>query len=117
MMEFTFEASAWDSALSVLKKGDVLSAVRCLALLEDMSEDEAEDALLELEERGIVGPFEGSKPRQLLITKEQWQEMKYRQGTVLPKRESMEQAPMAGTETDGAVKAENELDQAQEEQL
>ena len=71
----------------------------------------------QLEERGIVGPFEGSKPRQLLITKEQWQEMKYRQGTVLPKRESMEQVPMAETETDGAVKAENELDQAQEEQL
>ena len=36
----------------------------------------------QLEEEGIVGPFEGSKPRQLLITKEQWQEMKYRQGIV-----------------------------------
>ncbi len=30
----------------------------------------------EMETRGIVGPFEGSKPRQLLITKEQWQELK-----------------------------------------
>ena len=30
----------------------------------------------QLEEKGIVGPFEGSKARQLLITKEQWQEMK-----------------------------------------
>ena len=29
----------------------------------------------EMEERGIVGHFEGSKPRQLLITKEQWQAM------------------------------------------
>ena len=29
----------------------------------------------QMEERGIVGPFEGSKPRQLLITREQWQEM------------------------------------------
>ena len=30
----------------------------------------------EMETRGIVGPFEGSKPRQILITKEQWQELK-----------------------------------------
>ena len=29
----------------------------------------------QMEQRGIVGPFEGSKPRQLLITKEKWQEM------------------------------------------
>jgi S-DNA-T family DNA segregation ATPase FtsK/SpoIIIE len=28
----------------------------------------------QMELRGIVGPFEGSKPRQLLITKEKWQE-------------------------------------------
>ena len=28
-----------------------------------------------MEERGIVGPFEGSKPRQLLITRAQWDEM------------------------------------------
>ena len=29
----------------------------------------------QMEELGVVGPFEGSKPRQLLITREQWQEM------------------------------------------
>ena len=29
----------------------------------------------QMEQRGIVGPFEGSKPRQLLITKEKWQEL------------------------------------------
>ncbi len=29
----------------------------------------------EMEEKGIVGPFEGSKPRQLLITREQWAAM------------------------------------------
>ena len=29
----------------------------------------------QMEERGIVGPFEGSKPRQLLISRERWQEM------------------------------------------
>ena len=29
----------------------------------------------QMEDRGIVGPFEGSKPRQLLITRAQWDEM------------------------------------------
>lgn len=29
-----------------------------------------------MEEKGIIGPFEGSKPRQVLITKERWIEMK-----------------------------------------
>ena len=33
----------------------------------------------QMEEKGVVGPFEGSKPRQVLITKEQWQEMQFRQ--------------------------------------
>ena len=36
----------------------------------------------QMEEVGVVGPFEGSKPRQLVITKEQWQEMQFRQGMV-----------------------------------
>ena len=30
----------------------------------------------QMEEMGVVGPFEGSKPRQVLITKEQWLERK-----------------------------------------
>ncbi|MCD8161414.1 MAG: DNA translocase FtsK [Clostridiales bacterium] len=34
----------------------------------------------QMEERGIVGPFEGSKPRKVLITKEQWQERKLQGG-------------------------------------
>ena len=33
----------------------------------------------ELEQKGVVGPFEGSKPRQVLITREQWYEMKLNQ--------------------------------------
>jgi len=30
----------------------------------------------EMEEKGIVGPFQGSKPRAILVTKEQWAAMK-----------------------------------------
>lgn len=29
-----------------------------------------------MEEKGIVGPFQGSKPRQILMSKDRWQEMK-----------------------------------------
>ena len=29
-----------------------------------------------MEEKGIVGPFQGSKPRAILITKEKWESMK-----------------------------------------
>ena len=36
----------------------------------------------EMEEMGIVGPFVGSKPRQILITKEQWDQMKLGQTIV-----------------------------------
>ncbi len=35
----------------------------------------------QMEEIGVVGPFQGSKPREILITKQQWQEMQYVQGT------------------------------------
>ena len=45
----------------------------------------------QMESRGIVGPFEGSKPRQLLITREQWQELQMKGGTV-------PEEPGAGTE-------------------
>ena len=42
--------------------------VGCVVTLGDRIVDE-------MEERGIVGPFEGSKPRALLINKEQWTAM------------------------------------------
>ncbi len=35
----------------------------------------------QLEEVGVVGPYAGSKPRDILLTKQQWQEMQYIHGT------------------------------------
>jgi len=35
----------------------------------------------EMEEKGIVGPFQGSKPRAILVTKEQWEAMRSGQPT------------------------------------
>jgi S-DNA-T family DNA segregation ATPase FtsK/SpoIIIE len=35
----------------------------------------------EMEEKGIVGPFQGSKPREILITKEQWEQMQGKPAT------------------------------------
>ncbi len=67
----------------------------------------------QLEEKGIVGPFEGSKPRQLLITKEQWQELKYRQGVPSP-----DPAPLSDAEGDEPpFEIEEPLDRAEEETL
>jgi len=37
----------------------------------------------QMEERGIVGPFEGAKPRKILVSKEQWQEIKMRRENLL----------------------------------
>lgn len=45
----------------------------------------------EMEERGIVGPFEGAKPRQLLITREQWDQMQ--NGTFDPNPPVEEEIP------------------------
>ena len=44
----------------------------------------------QMEELGIVGPFEGSKPRQVLITKQQWQEMQLINGTAPTERSRLE---------------------------
>lgn len=40
----------------------------------------------QMEQLGIVGPFEGSKPRQVLITKQQWQEMRLMNGAAPTER-------------------------------
>jgi len=34
----------------------------------------------QMEEMGVVGPFEGSKPRNLLVTRDQWRQMQYVSG-------------------------------------
>lgn len=36
----------------------------------------------QMEEDGIVGPFQGSKPREVLMSKEQWQEHRVQQGSI-----------------------------------
>ena len=45
----------------------------------------------ELSEKGIVGPYEGSKPRKVLITKEQWYEMQARSMSTTPKQLTIEE--------------------------
>ena len=40
----------------------------------------------QMEQLSIVGPFEGSKPRQVLITKQQWQEMQLMNGAAPTER-------------------------------
>jgi S-DNA-T family DNA segregation ATPase FtsK/SpoIIIE len=45
----------------------------------------------ELSEKGIVGPYEGSKPRKVLITKEQWYEMQARSSSSAPKQLTIEE--------------------------
>ena len=47
----------------------------------------------ELEERKIVGPFEGSKPRKVLITKQQWMEMCASSSDPAPAPESDDEPP------------------------
>lgn len=52
----------------------------------------------DLEQRGIVGPYEGSKPRKVLITKQQWYEMN-----------AMAQGGAAPSADEPAAAAENPL--------
>lgn len=53
-MEFVFEPSPWELTLETLKPGDTLYATRCMAMLQELSEEDAEDALLALEEKHIT---------------------------------------------------------------
>ncbi len=44
----------------------------------------------ELSEKGVIGPFEGAKPRKVLITKEQWMEMQANSSFSSPKQLSID---------------------------
>ena len=69
----------------------------------------------QLEEKGIVGPFEGSKPRQLLITKEQWQELKYRNG--IASGAAPASGPVPAEEDAPPFDVEQALDRTEEDTL
>lgn len=77
MMEFTFEESAWEQELKSLNPGDTLSGAKALILMEEMSDEEAEEALLALEGQGItldvadLSPDAGSGETALRLRQEQ----------------------------------------------
>ena len=54
MNDFTFEAAPWELILDELEDGTTLDAVRLLTALEGATEEDAEDAMLELDARGIT---------------------------------------------------------------
>ena len=62
----------------------------------------------QLEEVGVVGPYEGSKPRQILLTKQQWQEMQYSQGTAPVDTIAQEFAAVSENDTFAASDDEEE---------
>lgn len=53
-MEFVFEQSPWELAVEALRPGDSISGAYALSLLEDMSEEQVQQALLLLEEKQIA---------------------------------------------------------------
>ena len=69
MMEFTFEAPAWEAALSSLRSGGVLSAGRFLALMESEPEEELEAALALLAQiyKDAKPALKFSSPYELLV--------------------------------------------------
>ncbi len=55
----------------------------------------------ELSEKGIIGPYEGNKPRKVLITKEQWYQMQaLGNAPTAPKQLSIDDIPVHNNEED-----------------
>ena len=53
-LNFTFEQTPWELTLEQLRRGDTLSAVRFLTLMEQEEEEAVMDALTDLDARGIT---------------------------------------------------------------
>ena len=64
----------------------------------------------QMEEGGVVGPFEGSKPRKLLLTKEQWAEQKLRisEGTGLDQSLELAKTLSAAADEEQALRQQEE---------
>ncbi len=58
----------------------------------------------ELSEKGIIGPFEGSKPRKVLITKEQWYQMQANSSVSVPKQLSVDDIEVSPAQADESNK-------------
>ena len=69
----------------------------------------------QMEQLKIVGPFEGSKPRQILITRQQWYEMQYIHNTAPtgPSEPAPSQQPPSSPE-DEPEEAETSQDEQDE---
>ena len=53
-LNFTFEESVWEQTLGQMSRGDTLSAVRFLTMMEQEEEDTVMDALMDLDNMGIT---------------------------------------------------------------
>ena len=53
-LNFTFEESLWEQSLGQMSRGDTLSAVRFLTMMEQEEEEAVMDALADLDAMGIT---------------------------------------------------------------
>ncbi len=65
----------------------------------------------ELSEKGIIGPFEGAKARKLLITKEDWHQMRANSSVTVPKQLSVDDLPVQNTNDEKTLNANEDVDE------